>query len=412
MYHWPERAGKAMQTNKEIQLHQEDVRRIVSSIFHAHWSSSLWHTNDSSRIDEAVAALDGANYRKFVAQCLFFFNLGSNAVDVTKGPLSMGELVESICRHPLDSFNFQTSGTTGRKKTIPYRLHVLAGECMALAPLLGSRRRLVSVVPEHHIFGFAFSVILPKFLGIPVVRMAPLPTGSFLDCLCDGDLVLAFPRFWQALLSILEHHQEPLPKYLDLKGISSTAPCPPEVLDGLLDHLLCEVTEIYGSTETSAVGYRMSPRRPYTLLANWERTGEGAEVRIVRRHVDGTKGEPQPLLDRVEWVSGRQFFPQGRYDHAVQVGGVNVYPQKIAKMIETHPDVSECAVRLMRPEEGVRLKAFIVPAPAVHLDECSERFGNRFRRWLQQRLPAPACPKMFAFGVKLPRNPLGKLSDW
>jgi long-chain acyl-CoA synthetase len=53
----------------------------------------------------------------------------------------------------------------------------------------------------------------------------------------------------------------------------------------------------------------------------------------------------------------------GRAEGAVQVGGVNVFPDVVGRVLTAHSGVAQAAVRLMRPEEGTRLKAFVVPQP-------------------------------------------------
>ena len=118
------------------------------------------------------------------------------------------------------------------------------------------------------------------------------------------------------------------------------------------------------------------------------------------------------MPDTVQWVDATHFYPEKRKDFAVQVGGVNVYPERIAACIETHPAVEQCVVRLMQPEEGGRLKAFIVPAPAVPHAEREQMFGAAFRHWLAERLETAARPKSITLGNQLPRNAMGKLTDW
>jgi Acyl-CoA synthetases (AMP-forming)/AMP-acid ligases II len=397
---------------RQLVLEADDVRRVVTSLFNTEFSSPLWHTNDKPRVDAAVAALQENDRQRLVDRCLFFFDLPRNCIPMGSEHFSLDRLVESLCQHPLERFNFQTSGTTGTKKTITVALQIFASEATAVANYFVDRLRIVSVVPEHHHFGFSFSIVLPKYLNIQVLRMAPLPTNTFINSLRNGDLLMAFPRFWQALLPVVQHLNSNQLLSIDLKGLSSTSPCPSEVWDMLSQQLLCEMTEIYGSTETGAVGYRQNSRQPFNLLSHWVRIDDGKDVFLSRKRNQGEKNISEPLLDRMEWVNERQFLPLGRIDHAVQVGGVNVYPEEVAKVIATHPDVQECAVRLMRPEEGVRLKAFIVPMQSITLEECHTSFGEPFRRWLQQQFSAPSCPKAFSFGQDLPRNDMGKLSDW
>ena len=62
----------------------------------------------------------------------------------------------------------------------------------------------------------------------------------------------------------------------------------------------------------------------------------------------------------------------------------------------------------MRPEEGSRLKAFVVPSTGADPQVLRSELG----RWTESRLTAPERPKAFAMGYQLPRNAMGKLSDW
>ena len=43
-----------------------------------------------------------------------------------------------------------------------------------------------------------------------------------------------------------------------------------------------------------------------------------------------------PLQDDHIWPDERHFIPQGRKDYAVQVGGVNVYPAHVEKVLASH----------------------------------------------------------------------------
>ena len=100
------------------------------------------------------------------------------------------------------------------------------------------------------------------------------------------------------------------------------------------------------------------------------------------------------------------LLPAGRIDAAVQVGGANVFPGYVADVLAMHPSVAQASVRLMRPDEGVRLKAFVVlragasASPEALLD------------WCAQRLSVPERPAAVTFGSRLPRQASGKPADW
>lgn len=61
----------------------------------------------------------------------------------------------------------------------------------------------------------------------------------------------------------------------------------------------------------------------------------------------------------------------------------------------------------MRPEEGNRLKAFIV------LNEgFSQEHLGIIRTYLAQKLTVHELPRTFTFGTQLPVSHLGKDADW
>jgi len=93
----------------------------------------------------------------------------------------------------------------------------------------------------------------------------------------------------------------------------------------------------------------------------------------------------------------------------VQVGGTNVFPAYVGEVLAMHPAVAECHVRLMRPDEGTRLKAFVVPRADAG-DAAALR--QALSAWIAERLTPPERPAVFSFGPALPRQLNGKLADW
>jgi 4-coumarate--CoA ligase len=86
-----------------------------------------------------------------------------------------------------------------------------------------------------------------------------------------------------------------------------------------------------------------------------------------------------------------------------------VFPAYVAEVLAMHPAVAGCAVRLMRADEGTRLKAFVVPHD--NLEEPA-RLRTALTRWIGERLSPAERPAAYSFGAALPRQPNGKLTDW
>ncbi len=99
---------------------------------------------------------------------------------------------------------------------------------------------------------------------------------------------------------------------------------------------------------------------------------------------------------------------RGRKDRAVQVGGINVQPERIAARLRDLPFVADCSVRLESALPEPRLKAFVVPGrgqdPAVVAEAVAE--------WCRAHCTAAERPARIDIGERLPVSELGKPADW
>ncbi len=296
---------------------------------------------------------------------------------------------------------FRTSGSSGSAKPCTHALASLQQEVEHLASLTAGAQRVLAAVPAHHIYGFLFTVLLPARLGCgTVLDMRGQTPQALARWLRPGDLLVSHPAHW----ALVARHAGRLPD--GVHGITSTAPCPDAVAHGLQAIGLASLTQVYGSSETAGIGTRSAPAVPYRLMPFWARDdGDGA--RLLRTAPDGTVCA-HAIQDRLEWPAAREFSVCGRCDGAVQVGGTNVFPSQVRQVLLAHPQVADAAVRLMTPDEGARLKAFVVPAPGA--DPSALR--GALRSWSDARLGAPARPKAYTFGAQLPCNAMGKAADW
>ncbi|WP_395704257.1 4-coumarate--CoA ligase [Aquabacterium sp.] len=296
---------------------------------------------------------------------------------------------------------FRTSGSTGQAKPCSHALATLQQEVDHLASLTSGTLRVLAAVPAHHIYGFLFTVLLPARLGCEVLLDVRRHTPQALaQMLRPGDLLISHPAHW----ALVARHAGRLPS--GVQGVTSTAPCPDELAEALQAIGLTRLTQVYGSSETAGIGTREAAEAPYRLMPFWSRDPED-NARLLRANPDGTISS-HPIGDRLEWLSAQAFRVCGRLDEAVQVGGTNVFPSQVRQVLLSHPQVADAAVRLMAPEEGSRLKAFIVPKPGADHDGLRAELW----RWTESRLSAPARPKAYTMGEQLPRGAMGKAADW
>ena len=319
---------------------------------------------------------------------------------------TLGEWVH-IAQTSLSRFSarltFRTSGSTGAAKSCSHALDALWHEVHEFAPLLRGTRRIFSAVPAHHIYGFLFTMLLPPALGLAAAEVIDLRAGSparLAQSLREGDLVIGHPEFWRAAARAVPAFPP------GVTGVTSTAPCPDDISVALGQAGLASLLQVYGSSETAGVGWRRRHDQPYQLLSGWQRAGnDGASL---ARTGAGEAARVQ-CQDKLAWFDERRFLPTGRMDHAVQVGGINVFPARVRRELLLHPDVLDASVRLMRPGEGNRLKAFVVPR-----DAGADLAGLHaaLSAWASARLTAPERPRAFSFGAALPVDGKGKAADW
>ena len=311
------------------------------------------------------------------------------------------DLARTGLDHVSQRLTFRTSGSSGTPKPCLHDLASLEQEVDFLSELLAGGRRVLSAVPAHHIYGFLFTVLLPRRWeggwAQDVRRMTPQALAGLL---APGDLLISHPAHW----ALLARHGGQLPP--GVVGVSSTAPCPAGLVERLNDCGLQRLVQVYGSSETAGIGWRDTPAGPFRLMPHWSRLG--GDDHVLQRLQSQGVHRSQPLQDQLDWFDTVNFTVSGRRDQAVQVGGTNVFPGHVRQVLMAHPQVQEAAVRRMSADEGERLKAFVVPRAGAD----RQLLPDELARWVAQRLTTPERPKAFTLGERLPVNALGKAADW
>ncbi len=292
---------------------------------------------------------------------------------------------------------FFTSGSTGIPKPCTHLESHLRQELVGVIPNFPNCKRALVTVPKHHLYGFTFGLLLPQALNIPMQSEAPFPS-VIATTLQEHDLIIAIPVLYDHLCTIPDLVGD------NVSCIVGTAPLAKGTFNKMLQKNF-NFVEHFGSSELGVMCYRKKPDDPFTLLPHF--VGVKADGSLDRMLPNGELLHC-PAQDTIEWIDERHLLPKGRKDFAVQIAGVNVFPSYVSKLIESHSLVKHCLVRLMRPEEGNRLKAFIVPNEDI--DE--KELRNELRTFIKKSLNNAERPTSLTIGADLPRNLVGKPSDW
>jgi long-chain acyl-CoA synthetase len=297
---------------------------------------------------------------------------------------------------------FYSSGSTSSPKLHHHQLSKLLAEAEYFARALPVFKRVVSVVPSHHIYGFIWGILLPAEKKVPCKFIdcdSALP-ASWAQQLNDHDLIVATPDIWQLLMELNIR----LPDHF--VGISSTAPMPAATAEFFRSQYpAATLAEIYGSSETAGLGWRVSADSGFTLLPWWKLTQVYQQTRVSSSISD----ESHLLQDRIRVDDKGKIYVLGREDNVVQIAGHNINLDTLAEKISSHPDVTAAKVRHIEQGNSRQLHYFLaLECEPVQI----EHWCLDFSRWLEQHLGDAPPPASVVISSALPRGILNKTVAW
>jgi 4-coumarate--CoA ligase len=400
----------------DIRLNDKDVFRIVCDIIASVLKKIRGNINDLPPVSEwthlskitkdgfDVDSIELIALATYVNQMFHLYETGVEEFLLRKTQIGQWTeiVMKSLCKKH-DAITFKTSGSTGIEKDISHQWDELLQEVRFFSNLFQKTTRIVSFVPCHHIYGFLFTVILPRMLTIPVMDFRFKSIAEIISSLEPYDLIVSIPIQWQYLNDSLSSSYQI--KVSDIQGLTSTAPCSPDIIKSLRKKGIQPITEIFGSSETSGIGYRQSPHSPYRLLPFLM---YNKDKDILEKKIPTGEQCIIDTVDNLQWIDNRRFYPIKRKDGCVQIAGINVHPEHVEKKINEHPEIETCAVRMMTPDEGNRLKVFIVTKDR-HI---SDEIQTEIKKWIRNTLSSVERPAAILFGHELPKNEMGKLKDF
>ena len=329
---------------------------------------------------------------------------------------------EAMCDPQDNVFILYTSGTTGNPKGAMLSHHNIAENAKQVTEVLHTTENDVFLlaVPFFHCFGCVMGITGAITWGASMVPMTVFKAKEALELVEKEHVSILYGVPTMFVLELEEYRKGKAGgSGYDVSslrtGIMAGAPCPVEVMKGVMDELHCNVSIAYGLTEASPV--ITMTRFDDSIEKRVETVGRalpGIEVKIADdEHAPVPTGEMGELacrgynvmmgyykmpdktaeaIDEDGWLYSGDLATMdaegyvrivGRKKDMLITGGFNVYPAEIEEYLFTHPKVQnvsvvgipddvmgEVAVAYIIPREGVSID------PQEIIDYCAEEIAN------------------------------------
>jgi HIP---CoA ligase len=326
-----------------------------------------------------------------------------------------------------------TSGTTGHPKGVrlthaqSLRSHGWYAKLMDFR--LGDRYLIIP--PFFHTFGYKAGWMACIVHGVTIIPEAVFDVEDVMRTIETErvSILLGPPTIFQAILDAPRGHD-----FSSLRIVmASSTLTPPELLRRVRDEIKPEViANGYGLTEATSLVTAAAPSIDdfEHIVTTVGRPAWDVEVRLVDDHGhDVPAGTPGELLVRgygvmagywedpektAEVIDAGGWLHTGdiatrdtdgyvtitdRKKDMVLVGGFNVYPAEVERILGKHPDVAAIAVvGAADTRLGEVPVAFVVPVPGTRLTE------QEFLSWAAERIANFKLPRRAFLVAELPRN--------
>jgi long-chain acyl-CoA synthetase len=328
-----------------------------------------------------------------------------------------------------------TSGTTGRPKGAMLTHRNLLTNTRACAEVFHATTAdvFLSALPLFHAFAAMVFLLLPVSAGSRIQLIERFLPAHTLQMLEDSGATLfgGVPSMFGLMLQV---PAESRPKLNALRiAVSGGAPLPPEVWAAFEQAFQVSLVEGYGLTEASPVVSVNPPygkRKPGSIglplpgidVKIVDEKGRGVQTGIVGelaiRGGNIMKGYlNRPADTKAVLRSGWLFtgdlarrdeegylYIAGRKKELILVGGLNVYPGEVERVLVEHPAILEAvAFGVPDPSRGEAVWAAVVLRPDTTATP------RELQAFCRERLADFKVPRGIEIRTELPKNALGKV---
>ena len=246
---------------------------------------------------------------------------------------------------------FFTSGTTGEPTGAIKSRANLEKELEVLTKLFASEKfeRVIVTVPLIHIYGFLAGVLLPKALGAEVVLKEEFLPHELIE-LSEGKKTLCItnPVFLKVLNKLNIEGQHP-----NMTFLSSTGKLDNQTAQELPKKLNCNIYQLFGSTETGGIAYKINDEELWQPLEHVKVSKEEECLSIDSPFLSKYLIEEQlkeiahPFVtsDLIELQEGK-FKLLGRKSEIIKISGKRISLLEVEQLLEESEFIEEALVKL------------------------------------------------------------------
>ncbi|MBR9828047.1 MAG: AMP-binding protein [Oceanospirillales bacterium] len=307
-----------------------------------------------------------------------------------------------------------TSGSTGEPKPILKTFAQIEGELEALERLWPEQKQavVVTTVTHQHLYGLTFRLFWPLCRGQVFERS---------NCQFAEDIFTRAQQHSRFVLVSTPSHLSRLNPAFDwqslqpcCEGVLSSA-APLQRADSLQvsELLQAPVREIYGSSETGAVAWRVQNSETEVRWQPLPGVGctltQDSTLQVSAPHVQCGR---QVLSDRVELAQDGSFLLQGRTDRIAKIEGKRISLVEVERVAEQQRLIKTAkALVLHGRRTELAIVAELTPEGERYLKTEKKRaLVHQLRQAFSQHFEPVALPRRWRFVERMPYNPQGKIT--
>ena len=255
---------------------------------------------------------------------------------------------------------------------------------------------IIGTTPSQHMYGFESNILLTLLNGSILYDQKPFFPADIANALnaAASPVVLVTTPFH---LETLLNAEINLPQVA--RVICATAPLTVEIAKRTEAAMGCQLSEIYGSTETGQIAVRRS-----ALSDEWTLM-DGVEITLKEGRFFASGGHlssPIPLSDALELNGHNRFRLLGRSSDMVNIAGKRTSLSYLNNIIKRIPEIEDAHFFIPSKQPGSQ--------PRLALLHTAQTLDNKTIRTVLRRYIDPVfLPRFLIQTTAIPRNPTGKV---